>query len=455
MKRKDLDMTVGTPWRLLVAFAAPMLLSLLFQQMYNMVDTLVVGRFVGKTALAATGCTSHVLNLIIGLFTGFSMGTNVVVSQYFGAHDDLSVHDSVHTSLTVGLAASIVLSAVGILLSPRMLTWMNVPDDVIGQASAYLRIYFIGAPANMIYNMSAGILRAVGDSKRPLYFLIFSSIVNIILDLLFVVVFHLGVPGVAWATTISQVLSAVLAIATLSRAHGAYRLVWSDFKVNPPILRQTVRIGLPSSIQMAITAFSNVFVQSYINVFGSAFMAANSAFGKIDQIALLPAQSLSNAATTFVGQNMGAGQVGRAKGGVRTAMLLATSCTVVLLIPLIFAAGPILSIFNKEADVLYYGVRLMQTVSPFYIVNCVNQIYTGSLRGAGNTRVPTVITLSSFVVFRQIYLFVMSRLIPGNYMVMILAYPVGWCLCTLIMTIYYRTSDWAKYGTITGVEQKD
>lgn len=440
--RKDKDMTHGSIVMLLIQFAIPLLIGQLFQQMYNTVDTLVVGNFVGKEALAAVGSTTSIINMLIGVFLGFSMGANVVVSQYYGAHDEKSVHDTVHTTIVMSLAFSVILTVLGVLLAPFMLHLMDTPEDVFEEAATYLRIYFAGASGLVLYNMGSGILRAVGDSKRPLYFLIFSAIVNTILDLVFVIAFEMGVAGVALATIVAQFLSAVLILIVLSRTSGPYRLFWNHLKIDRTILGSIIKIGLPSSIQQGVTAFSNVFVQGYINRFGSSYMAGYSAYGKVDVFALLPMQALSMASTTFVGQNIGAGDVKRAKKGIRTALLLSLGSTAVLILPMMLFAPQIISLFNGDPEVIIYGALYMRLTSPFYLAVCVNQIYAGALRGAGDTRAPMFIMLGSFVVFRQIYLFIVSRVFPNNFYPIIFAYPAGWILCSTLLYIYFKRSHW-------------
>lgn len=443
-KRKDRDMTQGPASKLLIQFSAPLLVGYLFQQMYNTVDTLVVGNFVGKEALAAVGSTTSIINTLIGLFMGFAMGANVVIAQYYGARDEKSVHDIVHTTILMSFLLSIVLTAIGIVLVPYMLRLMDTPDDVFQQASTYLRIYFTGAAGLLLYNMGSGILRAVGDSRRPLYFLIFSAIVNTVLDLMFVIVFDMGVAGVAWATVIAEILSAVLILFVLSRTSGPYRLYWAHLKLNMPILKGILKIGLPSSIQQGVTSFSNVFVQGYINGFGSACMAGYSAYNKVDALALLPMQSIAMGNTTFVGQNLGAGEITRAKKGVTTSLLLSIACTALVIIPLVIFASPIISLFNDEADVIYYGTMYMRFVSPFYLLCCINQIYAGALRGAGDARAPMFIMLGSFVAFRQIYLYVVSHVFVDSFMPVLFAYPAGWIVCSTLIYIYFRRAHWEQ-----------
>lgn len=453
--RKDKNMTQGPIIRLLIQFSIPLLIGQLFQQLYNTVDTLVVGNFVGKEALAAVGSTGSIINMLIGVFMGFSMGANVIIAQYYGARDEKAVHDTVHTTIVMSLFFSVILTAVGIAFVPLMLRLMDTPDDVFQEAVTYLRIFFSGITGLILYNMGSGILRAVGDSKRPLWFLIFSAVMNIILDLVFVIALNMGVSGVAWATVISQLLSSALILIVLSRTSGPYRLIWSHLKINREILINVLKIGLPSSVQQGLTAFSNVFVQSYINRFGSAYMAGYSAYGKVDVFALLPLQAFSMASTTFVGQNIGAGNIPHAKKGIKSALLLSIGCTVVLIIPMMLFAPQLISLFNSDPEVIYYGALYMRFTSPFYLAVCINQILVGALRGSGDTRAPMFIMLGSFVVFRQIYLLIFSRIFVDNFFPIIFAYPAGWILCSVLVYIYYKRSHWEHRRFIINNQNAD
>lgn len=437
-------MTEGNIWRHLVWFALPLLIGNVFQQFYNTVDSIIVGNFVGKEALAAVGSSDPVINTIIGFFSGMATGAGVVISQYFGARNDKNVHEAVHTTILMTFILSILFTVLGVLMVPPLLRMMGTPDDVFDSASTYLRIYFAGVIGLMFYNMGAGILRAVGDSKRPLYFLIFSAILNVLLDLLFVVVFRAGVAGVAYATIISQALSAVLILLTLTRETAAYRIVWKEIRLNKLMLGKIFRIGLPSALQMGITSFSNVFVQSYINGFGSACMAGWSSYGKIDKFCMLPIQSISLSVTTFVGQNLGAGQLKRAKKGSSIAFFLSIAVSVLMMIPIIIFAPSLVKLFNQEPDVVGYGTLFLRILIPFYLCCCANQVYAGSLRGAGDTKAPMLFMMGSFIVFRQVYLFIASRLTDSVTWIA-LGYPFGWLVCSVLIYLYYRLSHWEKH----------
>lgn len=444
LNQKGRLMTEGPIWKHIVLFACPLLIGNLFQQFYNTVDSIVVGNFVSTQALAAVGSTTAIINTIIGFFMGMSTGAGVVISQAYGARDDKRVHDAVHTMVLTAFIMGIALSLIGVFGAPHMLRLMSTPEDVMADAKLYLQIYFSGATTIIMYNMGSGIMRAVGDSRRPLYFLIVSASLNVVFDLIFVLVFHMGVAGVAVATVLAQGISAALILITLSRTHENYRLIWRDLRIQPAILKRVMSLGLPSAIQMMLTSFSNIFVQGYINAFGSAGMAGWSSYSKIDQFVMLPMQAVSLASTTFVGQNIGAKDIPRAEKGVRTSIGISFSVTLTLSVLLMIFARPMLMMFTNEPAVLDYGELFIRTNTLFLPITCMNQIYAGALRGSGDTKAPMVMMLSSYVLFRQVYLFAASRLLPGNPQVISLGYPLGWVLCTVLMTIYYRKSNWQK-----------
>ncbi|MEA4966103.1 MAG: MATE family efflux transporter [Oscillospiraceae bacterium] len=447
LRQTDTDMTSGGIVRQLIVFAMPLLIGNIFQQLYNTVDSVVVGNYVGKEALAAVGSVAPIINMLIGLFSGLAAGAGVVISQYYGAHDDRRVHDAVHTTMALTLVLCVVLSVIGVWIVPATLRMMDTPEDVFAMASEYLTIYFEGLAGLLLYNIGAGILRAVGDSRRPLYFLIFSALTNTGLDLLFVTQFHMGVAGVAIATVVAQVLSAILVLVVLTASRSSYRIIWRDVRFDGRMLRQTCRIGMPSAIQMAVTSFSNIFVQAYINRFGSACMAGWTSYGKIDAFALLPMMTVSMAATTFVGQNLGAGNEERAHSGTKWSLRLAIGITAVILVPVMVFAPQMIGAFNREPEVLHYGTLFVRVISPFYLLCAVNQVLAGSLRGAGDTKIPMYIMLGSFVVFRQIYLIVTYRLF-GTILPVALGYPVGWVLCSILILIYYRRGNWVRHGVV-------
>ena len=443
LHRGDTDMTQGSIPRLLMSFAVPLIIGNLFQQLYNTVDSIVVGNFVSKQALAAVGCTGPIINALIGLFAGLATGAGVVISQYYGAKDDEKLHASVQTTVTLTLIMCVALTALGVTATPAMLRLMDTPEDVFVEAVEYLRIYFMGISGMLLYNIGAGILRAVGDSTRPLYFLIFSAVANTILDILFVKYLSMGIAGAAVATVASQCMSAILVMLLLSRAKAAYRVDPRHLRMTTCILKKICAIGIPSALQLAITAFSNIFVQSYINRFESSCMAGWTAYNKIDAVAMLPMMSLSMALTTFVGQNLGAGDYKRARSAPKYGLIMGFIMMVVVLTPLMIFAPQLTSLFNQEEEVIRFGAMFIRMISPFYLAFAINQVYLGALRGAGDTRTAMFITLGSFVVFRQIYLFVSYRL-GGGITAIALGYPAGWVLCSLILLIYYYHSKTVK-----------
>jgi len=441
LRKKDTDMTEGGIIGHLLLFAVPLLVGNLFQQLYNTVDSIVVGNYVGKEALAAVGSVSPIINMLIGVFVGLSSGAGVVISQHYGARDWQRVHDAVQTTMALTLVLCAVMTTIGVAMVPLMLKLMQTPSDVWGQSEEYLLIYFGGLSGLVLYNIGAGILRAVGDSRRPLYYLIASALTNTILDVVFVRDLHMGIAGAAWATVLSQCLSAAMVIVTLMRSDSCYRIEWKKLRFHRQLLRRILAIGLPTAVQQAVTAFSNVFVQSYINRFGSSCMAGWTSYQKIDAVALLPMQSLAIAATTFTGQNIGAGNRKRARKGTFYAIWLTVAITGAIIAPLMIFAPQLIRLFNRDAEVLYYGTFFIRVISPFYLLGGTNQVLAGSLRGAGAAKAPMYIMLGCFVLFRQIYLFVTYRLF-GTLLLVSMGYPFGWTLCSILMLLYYFRGKW-------------
>ena len=439
LRRTDSDMTQGSIRRHLVEFAIPMAVGLLFQQLYNTVDTLVVGNFVSKQAQAAVGSTGSIINTVVGFCAGLATGASVIISQRYGAHDEEGLSKAVHTTIAVTFLLSLMATAAGLLIIDPMLRFMQTPEDVWNEARQYLTIYFGGVSGILFYNMGSGVLRAVGDSRRPLLFLILSALLNTVLDLFFVLVLGMKVDGVAWATVLAQLISAWAILWTLSREKGAYGIRWKQLTLDRKSLRGILKIGLPSSIQSAITAFSNVFVQSYINAFGSACMAGYAVYAKLDAFVLIPVQALAMSSTTMVGQNWGAGKKDRTRESVTVALRLSLIATAVLGVGAFLAAKQLIGLFSPDPEVVDYGVRFIQIITPFYLMVCFNQIYAGALRGIGDATMPTIIMLCSFVVFRQIYLYI-TRLLNIGFLAVALAYPMGWILCSTLLAIRYHRS---------------
>ena len=431
------DMTHGSIIRQIVMFALPLMLGNIFQMMYNTVDSIVVGNFVGKEALAAVGSTTMIVNMLVFFFNGFSVGAGVVIAQHFGARDPERLHSAVETTVAVTFVMCALFTLIGVAGVRPMLRLMSTPDDVFEDAVTYLTIYFWGFSGLLIYNTGSGILRAVGDTTRPLMFLALTSLLNIVLDLAFVIGLRAGIAGVAYATILSQLVSSALVLRLLTNTSEIYKLTWRDLRIEWPVLRRIFSVGLPAGIQSVITAFSNVFVQSYVNHFGSSCMAGWSCYNKLDQFIMLPMQSTAMAATTFVSQNIGAKQHERADRGTWTTILLSLGVTLVVAAVLVIFAAPAVRLFSQDPSVIEYGVLFMRSNTFFLLFNCVNHTLAGALRGRGDSRAPMFIMLFSFVVIRQIYLFVVTRFVANTPFLVGFGYPVGWMCCCAIEVTYY------------------
>lgn len=431
------DMTEGSIVKQVTIFALPLMLGNIFQMLYNTVDSIVVGNFVGTQALAAVGSTTMIVNMMVFFFNGFSTGAGVVIANLFGARDMKALHKSIETTMAATFLLSVLFTIAGVAAVKPMLRFMATPEDVFGEATVYLQIYIGGISGLLVYNMGSGILRAVGDTMRPLYFLILTSVLNILLDLVFVIVFHSGIEGVAWATILSQFLSAVLILILLTRSTDIYRLTWKDLKIDRAILGRIFAVGLPAGIQSVITAFSNVFVQSYINFFGSGCMAGWSCYNKLDQFVMLPMQSMAMAATTFVSQNIGAGKESRADKGTVVTVSMSVGVTAVIVALLCLFAAQAVGLFSPDESVIAYGVLFIRANCFFLLFNCVNHVLAGALRGRGDSRGPMVIMLLAFVGIRQIYLFVVTHFIANTPFLVGFGYPVGWTTCCIIELTYF------------------
>ena len=444
--KKTMDMTEGPIFRQLLLFSLPLLLGNVFQQLYNTVDSIVVGNFVGADALGAVTGVMPAINTLVGLFVGMSTGASVVISQYFGAKDEERLRKSVHTSIAATFLLGLIFMLVGYSISPFLLRMMRTPAEILPLANTYLRIYFLGIQGLMFYNMTSAILRAVGDSRRPLIFLIVTSLLNVALDLIFVIICHMGVTGVALATVISQFVSAFMGLAVLFRSSEDYGLRLDHMRLDGQILRRIISIGLPAGIQMAVISFSNVFVQGYINSFGPASTSGWGIYLRIDAFVILPMQSFSLAITTFTGQNAGAGNLDRIKKGIRVTLLLCVAVTLAIC-STEFAAAPVLvRFFNQEAAVVTFGTLFIRLNCMFDVLAASNQVQACVLRGIGDAKAPMFIMIFSFVIFRQIYLFILTHL-TASVIPVSLAYPAGWVLCSIIMQVYFRKSGWQKYVT--------
>ncbi len=434
-------MSEGNIWKQLLFFSIPLVLGNIFQQLYNAVDSIIVGNFVGRQALAAVTSSSPVINMLISFFMGLSIGAGVVISRYFGANDREGVSRSIHTSMALILLAGIVMTFVGIFLTPYILQWVGVPMDVMEDSIIYLKIYFYGIVGVMVYNMGSGVLRALGDSKTPLYFLIFSSLVNILLDYVFVVYLHMAISGVAWATLISQFLSAFLVCLLMMKGNEHYQLKLNRLKIQPSILSEVIRVGLPSGVQNAIVSFSNVIVQSNINAFGSVAMAGCGAYTKIDGFAILPVMSYSMAITTFTGQNIGAGRFNRVRQGTKVCLILSLITTFFISLLLFLFGDFALSIFSNDPDVIEYGHIMLRLVVPGYFLLAISHAISGVLRGANKAASAMLIVISCWCGLRMAWILI-SVPIFHSIQVVLLGWPISWLVSTLIFIFYYRHGHW-------------
>ena len=441
---EERSLTTGSVPKKIAALAFPIFLSNLFQQLYNAVDSLIVGQFIGRQALAAVSSSSSLIYLLVGFINGVAIGAGVLVARYYGAKDQKRLEQAVHTTIALGLAAGVVLTVAGVILTPQILRWMGTPDDVIGNSILYFRVYFLGSSAVVLYNMEASILQSVGDSRSPMVYLILASLTNVVLDLLFVAVFRRGVGSAALATIISQALSAYLAFRKLTRTREGYRLNWRKIAFTGPILRQVVTLGIPSGVQNSVISLANVIVQSNINSFGSVAMAGCGAYSKVEGFAFLPVTCFSLSLSTFVSQNVGAGRYDRVERGIKFS-LVCSPVLAELIGGLIFVGSPVfVALFNSDPAVVAYGVHYARTVSFFYFLLSFSHCCSGILRGLGRPVVPMVIMLSVWCVLRIIYITVAIRLY-SSITVVYWAYPMTWAISSVLFALCMRSLHLSRY----------
>ncbi len=435
------DMTVGSPWKLLTVFALPILLSHIFQQLYNTADSLIVGKFLGTNALAAVSSSGPLIFLMISFFTGAAMGAGVAISKYFGAKDDDKVSRSVHTVFAFGLVAGVIITAIGLFLTPAILRIMKTDKDVLPEAIRYFRVYFSGSLFVVIYNISTGVLNAVGNSRRPLYYLIISSVINVILDVAFIGLLNMGVWSAALATVISQSVSAALAVRYLTRSSAAYRLTPKQIRFHKDMLHEILKYGLPSGVQNSVIALANVTVQTNINSFGKVATAAYGSYAKIEGFAFLPITSFTMALTTFTGQNLGAKKYERAKRGSVFGIFASVTLAEIIGIITFLAAPVLIGMFSNDPNVISIGTMQARTESLFFCLLAFSHAVAAVCRGAGKAFVPMTIMLSVWCVLRIIYITVVMRLTDDIGMIY-WAYPITWGISSVIYMIYYKFSDW-------------
>ena len=443
-------MTVGTPWKLIASFALPVFLSQLFQQFYNTVDSLVVGRVHGTEALAAVSSSGTLIFLMISFFVGTSMGAGIVISKYYGARDYERVSRAVHTNICLGIICGVILTIIVVVLTPTFLRWMGTDPDVMPDATAYFRYYFAGAIAIVLYNNCKGVMNALGDSRRPLYYLIISSVTNVLLDLLFIAVFRWGVWAAAFATTLSQALSVVLCIIHLSKKGTLYQLQLSKLRIDKESLGEIVRYGLPAGVQNSVIGFANVIVQTNINSFTKIATAAYGTYAKIEGFAFLPITSFTMALTTFTGQNLGAGLYDRAKKGSRFGIISAVVLAEAIGLVIWLAAPFLIGLFSDDPAVIELGTKQARIESLFFCLLAFSHAVAAVCRGAGKVFVPMSVMLAIWCVLRITYITIMMHYVH-EIQYIYWAYPITWGISSIIYLFYYLFADWIhgfdRHGT--------
>ena len=436
MRKSSVSLTEGPIFKGLLFFSVPLLLSNLFQQLYNSVDSAVVGSYAGDTALAAVGSTAALINLLVGFFLGIGTGTNILYAMHYGAGDHQGLKKLIDSAMLLSLICGVVISVLGAVFSETMLVWMDTPADVLPLATDYLRIIMGGTVVTIVYNVGAGMIRAEGDSTRPLVYLVVGGVVNLILDMVFVAGMDMGVVGAAIATVAAQLVSAVLVVIRLTSLHEDYRLRPLKMRMNGITTWDITRISLPCGLQGSMFAISNLLVQSKINSFGSVAMAGVAAYGKIDGFIYMPLMALSLAVSTYVGQNIGAGKFDRVQKGIRTCLIMSLVTAVVMGGGVLLLGESVVSIFTKTPEAQAYAMQQMRFMAPFVCIFVFSDIFGGAIRGAGSTVVVTVISALSICVFRILWL---TLLLPqfNDIRVLFLCYPVSWALSSIATSIYY------------------
>lgn len=436
------QITEGVIWKQLLIFFFPILMGTFFQQMYNTVDTIIVGRLVGTEALAAVGATGPLVSMVNGFFIGVSSGATVVLSQAYGAGDRKGVSDSIHTGVALSLLLGVMLTAIGICLGGRVMGWMGTPENCMADATTYLRIYFAGSIGTVVYNMGAGILRAMGDSKRPMLFLMVTCILNVVLDLLFVAVLHMGVAGAALATVLSQMISAVLPIVVLLRQKED-RLELRKLRIERSLLGRILRIGIPAGLQFVTFDFSNILIQSGVNSFGDITMAAWTAHGKTDALTWMVTGAFGVSITTFVGQNFGAQKYSRIRKGTWTCLAMGVVMVAALDALLLAFRTPILGIYTDNPEVIAVGSMVMLSIMPYEFLFMPIEVFAGTMRGVGNSLMPTLITGSCVCLFRVVWLMTAVRH-WHSLKTLTLSYPLSWALAAAVFLAVYFKGNWLR-----------
>ena len=436
--------TEGVIWKQLLSFFFPILLGTFFQQMYNTADAIIVGKFVGKEALAAVGGTTTLLTLTLGFFIGLSSGGTVILSQFYGAHSSENASRTVHTAIAIAIYSGLALMVLGIATARVILRWMQTPEEVLDLAVLYTRIYFCGMIPSLVYNIGSGLLRAVGDSRRPLFFLIFACTANIVLDVILVLGLEMGVAGAALASALSQLFSAILVLLTLARQAPPLKLYLRRIRIHADLLTRMVRIGLPAGLQSVLHSLSNMIIQAAINSFGTNILAAYTAYGKIDAIYWAIISAFGVSITTFVGQNFGAAKYDRVRKSVRVCLLMACGTTLLISAVLLLLGHPLFLLFTNEEPVIEQGMAMLRFLVPTFITYVGLEIFAGAMRGAGEAMLPMIITLLGVCVLRVIWVLVIAPLKPDSFLFMLACYPITWILTSLAFTIYYYSYKWLE-----------
>ena len=437
-------MTEGSIVKSLLLFALPLIFGNLLQQLYNTADSIIVGNFVGANALAAVGSSGSPIYLLIGFSQGLAVGAGVVVSQFLGAKDHREAQEAVHTSLAIAVIMGLLLTVGGIACGRALLVAMNTPAEVLGDAVTYIRIYFGGVLFSVVYNMTAGILNAAGNSRRSLIYLAWASVTNIVLDLVFIVIFRMGVAGAAIATDISQLVSCVLSLRFLIKSTDDCRVIPRAIRLHKKMAARIIRVGLPTGIQNMVISFSNVLVQASVNSYGAAAMAGFAAYMKIDGFNILPVSSISMAATTFVGQNYGAGRLDRVKKGTWVTLAVGVVYTLITGALLLLGQDVIMHLFTNDETVVFFGEAAMHWFCPFYFLLSILHGLAGAVRGTGASIPPMVVLLVSLCLFRVVWIQFLLPFFPTIDGVFIL-YPVSWGLGAVLMALYAWKGKWMKY----------
>lgn len=431
------QITEGVIWKQLLFFFFPILLGTLFQQLYNTADTVVVGRFVGTQALAAVGgSTGQIVNLVVNFFVGLASGATVIIARYYGARDRIKLNNALHTAIALSIVGGIVTGIAGILLTPSLLKMMNTPADVIEGSTMYLRIYFAGIIFVFVYNIGSGILRAVGDSKRPLYFLIICCFLNIFLDILFVVYLKLGVKGAAFATVISQAVSALLVILSLTKSVDIYRLRPNKIRFYKSLLIAIITIGLPAGLQSVMYGISNIIIQTSLNSLGTETVAAHTAFAKIDAIYWMISGAFSVSIITFIGQNYGARKFDRMKKSIKVCLLMDLIASLLLTTVMLLAGPYLLRLFTSDQEVIEIGMQIIHIIAPSYALFIFIEILSSSLRGMGNVVVPMLMTCGGVCVLRILWIFIFVRT-HLSVTTILMSYPISWGFTAVLFIIYF------------------